>query len=696
MSNQPATDASARWRRYLSSSAFLEGRAHARPGGAQIVKVNVPRALRDLVAKPRSLESDGYLLALAPESASEGATDSIGCLLEPHPAGMRALGADFHWGAAACLFALEPLQADLKALAREEGHAQRAAGYNVIGQARSAFLSGRFSEAATKLEEVFALEEREESTFWRAHFLDGLLRFGFAGGAGELIDLSRAEKRFASAARGVKLDHPQVAAQALVVGAYAAILSGKTGRAHGYLEAAVGLDDELAEAHFLASRVFLGQGNKRGAFEAAMRALALDQGYAVRTGSVDATCSDIPRLSALLGALSRELRTRGQPSIRKALGRLRLLAGHPPAHRDSDVLGLRAFVREDEDWPLYDVIRTLTQKDQIVEELFSRYREVRIISSEELAGATIHVEEARKLAAPKRNKAASAAQRLFSKKDEAENEGEAREERRQRKVELTLMSATIRDISERILTEFDLVKIPGGTFTMGSTANEEGRSGDELAHEVYLSRDYYLGVMPVTQELWHAVMNNHPSYFDGHDRPIEQVSWVDAIVFCNELSQMSGLSPCYEISSQSVKWLGPEVVGYRLPTEAEWERACRAGTQGATAHGPSVDPSQGNMANRHGQLTTPVGTYAPSEWGLLDMHGNVWEWCFDAYGDYGNAQGPDPCVTSQHDLRCARGGSWDSPLQACRSASRAHYSRWSRRNTVGFRLAMSVEGQSEG
>ena len=97
------------------------------------------------------------------------------------------------------------------------------------------------------------------------------------------------------------------------------------------------------------------------------------------------------------------------------------------------------------------------------------------------------------------------------------------------------------------------------------------------------------------------------------------------------------------------------------------------------------------MARRHGQLTTPVGTYAPSDWGLLDMHGNTWEWCFDAYGDYGNAQGDDPCVVSQHDLRCARGGSWDSELQQCRSASRAHYSRWSRRHTVGFRLAMSVQ-----
>ena len=153
---------------------------------------------------------------------------------------------------------------------------------------------------------------------------------------------------------------------------------------------------------------------------------------------------------------------------------------------------------------------------------------------------------------------------------------------------------------------------------------------------------------------------------------------------------MSGLSACYEISSQSVKWLGPDVIGYRLPTEAEWERACRAGSSGATSSGPSVDPTQGNMAKRHGQITTPVGTYAPSDWGLLDMHGNVWEWCFDAYGDYGNAQGSDPCVTSQHDLRCARGGSWESPLQECRSASRAHYSRWSRRNTVGFRLALSV------
>ena len=147
--------------------------------------------------------------------------------------------------------------------------------------------------------------------------------------------------------------------------------------------------------------------------------------------------------------------------------------------------------------------------------------------------------------------------------------------------ELTLLSSTIRDISGRILTEFDLIQAPAGSFVMGSLADETGRNGDELSHEVTITRPYFIGVMPVTQELWHAVMNNHPSYFDGHDRPVEQVSWVDALVFCNELSRMSGLQPCYEIGSQTVKWLGPEVGGYRLPTEAEWERACRAGRAGS-------------------------------------------------------------------------------------------------------------------
>jgi formylglycine-generating enzyme required for sulfatase activity len=690
-SAQPTADSSAPWRRYLSAGVFLQGRPSPRPGAPQVVKVNIPRSLRPLVANPASLELDGYLLALAAEGSGPGAMDRVGCLLEPHPAGMRALGADFHWGAVDCLFALEPLQTDLGTLLSDEASSAKQAAFQQVDQARKAFSAGRFSQSAALLAEVFGMEQANDFECWRAHFLDGLIRFGFAGGDPDLIDLGTAERRFAAAARLVKDAHPHVAAQALCMASYGTILADKLGRAHGYLEAAIGLDDELAEAHFLSSRVFLQQANKRGAFEAMMRALALDQGYAVRAGSVDATCADVGRLGSLLSALSRELRSRGQASIRETLKRLRLLAGHRPAHDDPDVLGLRAFVREDEDWPLYDVIRTLTQKDQLVEEIFQRYRAVRIISSVEQAGITVQVEGLRTLAAPKRNKAASAAQRLFKKDD---GDTETREQRRMGSANLTIMSATIRDISQRILTEFDLVKIPDGVFTMGSLADESGRAGDEFPHEVRLTRPYYMGLMPVTQELWHAVMNNHPSYFDGHDRPIEQASWVDALVFCNELSQMSDLAPCYEIGHHSVKWLGPDVIGYRLPTEAEWERACRAGTQTITSVGHSVDPSQGNMARRHGPLTTPVGTYAPSDWGLLDTHGNIWEWCFDAYGDYGNAQGDDPCVVSQHDLRCARGGSWDSDLHECRAASRAHYSRWSRRNTVGFRLAMSV-GTSE-
>ncbi|MDP6947264.1 MAG: hypothetical protein QF464_24160, partial [Myxococcota bacterium] len=295
--------------------------------------------------------------------------------------------------------------------------------------------------------------------------MDGLLRFGFVRGDMSLIDLGVAERRFTTTARLVKAERPHVAAQALVMAAYTTILGDKLARTHGYLEAAIGLDEELAEAHFLTSRACLRQGNSRGAYDALLRALTLDQGYAVRAGSIDATASDVGRTDALMAAVSRDLRRHGKGPMTEALQRLRLLANHPPAHQDPDVLTLRAFVRDEETWPVYDVIRVLAQRDQLLDDVFDRYREVRVISSEEQGGAHIQLEEVRQAPSAKRVKAPTAAQRIFGRDGDKE-EPSSPEQRRTVTAELTVLSSTIRDISGRILTEFDLIRSPTGTFMM--------------------------------------------------------------------------------------------------------------------------------------------------------------------------------------------------------------------------------------
>ena len=229
-----------------------------------------------------------------------------------------------------------------------------------------------------------------------------------------------------------------------------------------------------------------------------------------------------------------------------------------------------------------------------------------------------------------------------------------------------------------------LVLIPKGTFMMGSPESEEDRDTDELQHEVTLSKDFYLGVTEVTQAQYEKVMGKNPSYFQGVEvqggssqHPVEMVSWEDAVEFCKKLSGLPEEKAAGRV--------------YRLPTEAEWEYAFRAGSKTAYSFGES-SKSLGDYAwfdgNSNGQ-THPVGKKKANAWGLYDMHGNVWEWCSDWYGDYTKGAVSDPTGAREGALRVDRGGSWNDGAAVCRSADRGRKYPSSRSLDNGFRVALS-------
>jgi len=213
-----------------------------------------------------------------------------------------------------------------------------------------------------------------------------------------------------------------------------------------------------------------------------------------------------------------------------------------------------------------------------------------------------------------------------------------------------------------------MILVPGGTFEMGSPA---GRDDERPVRTVRVA-PFLMDVCEVTQAQWDRLVLGNPSHFKGPGRPVEQISWAEAALFCNKRSRAEGLTPCYDEDTARCNF---DADGYRLPTEAEWEYACRAGTR--TAYFFGDDPADLDRAawfkDNAAKTTHPVGAKAPNAWGLFDMHGHVAEWCQDFYAEGYGAAGDvtDPRGPASGEERVLRGGSWRSTADACRAAARA-------------------------
>jgi formylglycine-generating enzyme required for sulfatase activity len=239
-----------------------------------------------------------------------------------------------------------------------------------------------------------------------------------------------------------------------------------------------------------------------------------------------------------------------------------------------------------------------------------------------------------------------------------------------------------------------MVEIPAGSFLMGSLSNMR-QDRDKKQHKVTINKPFLMGKTEVTQKLWQAVMGNNPSLFSGDDNPVEKINWYDCVKFCNKLSEKEGLEPVYIIGGRK---LGKNVTwdkrknGYRLPTEAEWEYACRAGTTTRFNTGDSDSDLKkaGWFKKNSGNKTHPVAQKTPNSWGLYDMHGNVYEWCWDVYADYSPGNVTDPDGASSGNNRVMRGGIFSSKAAGCSSAHR--YARYYDHtySQFGFRFVRSA------
>jgi formylglycine-generating enzyme required for sulfatase activity len=232
----------------------------------------------------------------------------------------------------------------------------------------------------------------------------------------------------------------------------------------------------------------------------------------------------------------------------------------------------------------------------------------------------------------------------------------------------------------------NFVRVEGGTFQMGTAS---GGSNDERPVHTVTVKSFSIGKYEVTQKEWQEIMGNNPSRFRGDNRPVENVSWFDAVEYCNRLSLKEGLTPAYRGSGDNIicDW---NANGYRLPTEAEWEFAAKGGTKDYLTTEYSGSNNAGSVAwydGNSGGSTQPVGTKAANSLGIFDMSGNVWEWCWDWYASsYPSGAQTDPRGAASGANRVLRGGSWGNAATYVRSANRDSYAPSDRRGSIGFRL----------
>jgi formylglycine-generating enzyme required for sulfatase activity len=242
-----------------------------------------------------------------------------------------------------------------------------------------------------------------------------------------------------------------------------------------------------------------------------------------------------------------------------------------------------------------------------------------------------------------------------------------------------------------------MASLPAGWFHMGS---DEGPADQSPAHDVWVDT-FLIDRCEVTQQQYAKAVPVSGSHFKGPKRPVEMISWAEAAMYCNMRSQAEGLEPCYDEDTTACNF---EADGYRLPTEAEWEYACRAGSRSDYSFGDDAKslPEHAWYAGNAAKQTHPAGEKKPNAWGLFDMHGNVAEWCNDAYGEnyYRHSPQRNPRGPEKGDNKVLRGGAWTSGPESCRSAYRVGQEPGFQdacfaRDAIGFRCVRKAPGRQD-
>ena len=617
---------------YLQAKSFVSDMKSATREAGRKVSMDISCQTRDIIASNESLHREHIEMLNASTDRTVGALNdgferlsySMDAGFDQISSGISELNATFHWGFGAILASIGHMNDTLSELVKIAKTPVQTVAFNHFEIARDAFRQGLYRESLEELDKAISGDHTSAGykLEWRFHQMKGTLQLGFADCDMSLYDLPKAEESFLAAARYGKTDYPHDAGRAFLSAGWAAYCQGKMKAALAHTEQAMTLHPEMGEVLFQASKVQMALGDVESALPMLAKAIDIDRFYALKAaGDGDFQLHDA-QLRSFLEALRKEKYRQCVPKVKEALERIKGFELAPGTENR-----LQVFLDEGANWPIMDMLEVVQNLDS--------FKHLPILVRVKALGSPVNTKETYTEEETYYEDVVIKPGGFFKK---AVTE-------KQKKTRMVTKTRTVAASSAgKEITLFEFCPIHAGTFKMES-------------NEVKMDQDFYLGKYPVTQQQWEAEMGNNPSNFKGGSLPVETVSWDDAQIFIQKLNQLSG------------KKL------YRLPTEAEWEYACRAGTTSEYYFGD--DASQlGEYAwfgGNSGQTTHPVGQKKPNEWGLYDMAGNVWEWT-------------DSWYDSSRSDRVFLGGSWNSHSEYCRSAFRFNYNPDLRNYNIGFRL----------
>jgi formylglycine-generating enzyme required for sulfatase activity/tetratricopeptide (TPR) repeat protein len=651
---------------------------------------------------------------------SEGFEDLSGTLtsgfskisydLKQVSSGLNDLHATFHWGFGQMLASMGRMNDALAELIKIAKTPAQTAAYEQYEIARDAFRQALYLECLESLDKAVKGDSASSGykLEWRFHQMIGTIRLGFVNGDMSLVDLAAAEDSFALAARYAKTDYPEHAVQAYLSAGWAAYCQGKMREGLAYTEQALALKPNLGAALFQAAKVRMALGEVEYALPMLGKAIDLDRFYALKA----AGDGDFQRQDEKLRNFLEAMRDEKYRQIVEPYEKTRFWREHSSLAQNNEIVKrLDDFVVIGKSIPLFDILDDLKTTEEMLEKLYELIKANPSFSLKSHKGTGVMctwkesylkeekvpievtyqenesylVEEMQPVEETWQEEVVIKSAGFFSKavtemRTKSRTVMKAVQVNKIRSItkthwtEETKRTITVsnnynRELSRLVIgiydgefiKEMEFCLIPAGTFVMGDAVNG-------IIHQVTISSDFYMAKYSVTQAQWEAVMGSNPSCFKGDDRPVENVSWNNCQEFVKRLNAASENK-------------------YRLPTEAEWEYSCRAGSSDKYCFGDStaqLDDYAWYKANSCDQ-TQSVGKKKANAWGLHDMNGNVWEWCQDYwYGDYQPGAVTDPQGVSGS-YRIYRGGCY-LDASSVTSASRGKDSPFQRCNSIGFRL----------